>query len=105
MTASARFAFGHPRGGDNARQLAVGADVDMQKLMGLTGGALHVEFTDRSGRDLANDTIKHNCAVAQEIYGGGQPFELTTLTGRVAVRDTLASFFCETSFLPLSFGS
>jgi porin len=70
---------GAGQGSDYAGQLAVGADVDMQKLMGLTGGTVHVELTDRSGRDLANDTI-NNSVAAQEIYGGGQTYELTTLT-------------------------
>jgi len=70
---------GARQGGDYAGQLALGADVDLQKLMGLTGGAFHVELTDRQGRDLANDTI-NNSVAAQEIYGGGQTYYLTTLT-------------------------
>ena len=70
---------GERQGGAYAGQLAIGADVDMQKLMGLTGGALQIEFTDRTGRDLANDSI-NNSVAAQEIYGGGQTYYLTTLT-------------------------
>jgi porin len=70
---------GARQGGAYAGQLALGADVDLQKLMGLSGGAFHVEFTDRRGRDLANVTI-NNSVAAQEIYGGGQTYYLTTLT-------------------------
>jgi porin len=70
---------GARQGADYAGQLALGADVDLKKLFGLDGGTFHVELTDRSGRDLSNDTI-NNSVAAQEIYGGGQTFFLTTLT-------------------------
>jgi len=70
---------GERQGGAYAGQLAIGADVDMQKLMGVNGGSLQIEFTDRTGRDLASDSINSSVA-AQEIYGGGQTYYLTTLT-------------------------
>jgi porin len=47
--------------------------------MGVSGGSLHVGFTDRSGRNLVNDTVD-NSVSTQEIYGGGQTWQLTTLT-------------------------
>jgi porin len=70
---------GEHQGGAFAGQLAIGADVDMQKLMGVNGGTMQIEFTDRSGRDLSNDSINNSVSV-QEIYGGGQTYNLTTLT-------------------------
>jgi porin len=70
---------GAGQGGEFAGTFAIGADVDLQKLMGLTGGAFHIEFTDRQGRNLANDTINSSVSV-QENYGGGQTYFLTTLT-------------------------
>lgn len=76
------------QGGDFAGQAAVGADVDLHKLIGLTGSALHVELTDRQGLNLANELINNSVAV-QEIYGGGQTWFLTTLTYEQKLLDGL----------------
>ncbi|GLR68859.1 porin [Acidocella aquatica] len=70
---------GVKQGSAYADQAAFGADADLQKLVGWQGGTLHLELTNRDGRDLANDTI-NNSVAAQQIYGGGQTYNLTTLT-------------------------
>lgn len=79
----AEFA-GNPSGGaaqgsDYADQVAAGADIDLQKLVGWQGGALHIEFTNRDGLSQAADVI-NNSVATQQIYGGGQTYNLTTLT-------------------------
>jgi porin len=70
---------GAAQGGAFAGQVAGGVDADLQKLVGLTGGALHVQLTDRQGQNLANTAINNSVSV-QEIYGAGQTWYLTTLT-------------------------
>ena len=70
---------GAKQGTDYADQAALGADIDLQKLMQVYGGSLHIELTNRDGRNLASDTI-NNSVAAQQIFGGGQTQMLTTLT-------------------------
>ena len=70
---------GAEQGSDYADQAAAGADIDLHKLIDLEGGYFHIEFTNRDGRDLVNDTVNNSVAV-QQIYGGGQTYMLTTLT-------------------------
>ncbi len=70
---------GAAQGSDYADQVAAGADIDLQKLAGWQGGALHIEFTNRDGQNQAADVI-NNSVATQQIYGGGQTYNLTTLT-------------------------
>ncbi len=70
---------GEHQGSDYADQVAAGADIDLQKLVGWQGGALHIEFTNRDGRSQGADVI-NNSVATQQIYGGGQTYNLTTLT-------------------------
>lgn len=70
---------GAAQGSDYADQVAAGADVDLQKLVGWQGGALHIEFTNRDGNNQAADVI-NNSVATQQIFGGGQTYYLTTLT-------------------------
>lgn len=70
---------GQKQGGDYAGELNFGATIDLQKLAGVTGGSLHVLFTQRHGRANAFDDI-NNSVSTQQIYGGGQTFQLTELT-------------------------
>jgi porin len=70
---------GARQGADFTGELNLGADVDLNKLAGVQGGALHVLFTDRAGNNLASKAINNSVSV-QQIYGGGQTYQLTILT-------------------------
>jgi porin len=65
------FSGGKRIGGDYAQQFAVGMDVDMGKVAGLTGGTFHVSLSAREGRSTTADYIGNRIAV-QEIYGDGE---------------------------------
>lgn len=70
---------GAAQGSDYADQVAAGADIDLQKLANWQGGALHIEFTNRDGHSQGADVI-NNSVATQQIYGGGQTYNLTTFT-------------------------
>jgi porin len=75
---------GNPSGGlrqgtQYAQQIDFGADLDLEKLVDLKGGQIHVTFTDRQGQSLAADDIGNLISV-QEIFGGGQNFRLAELS-------------------------
>src|ERR1700735_816296 len=70
---------GERQGADFTGELNLGADFDMEKLVGLNGGTIHVLFTDRAGNDLASKAINNSVSV-QQIFGGGQTYQLTTFT-------------------------
>ncbi|MDR3516041.1 MAG: carbohydrate porin [Azospirillaceae bacterium] len=57
-------------------ELSLGAVFDMDKLAGISGGALHVTATDRAGNNLAARDIGNSISV-QQIYGQGQTYKLT----------------------------
>lgn len=74
----------NPSGGlrqnqDYADQIDLGVDLDMQKLAGVEGAAIHVTLSNRTGRDLSIDALGNN-VLTQEIYGGGQTLKLSELT-------------------------
>ena len=69
---------GHRQGSDYADELNIGADVNMQTLAGIPGGALHVTVTGRTGRDISIDDVGNNM-LANQIYGG-QGIRLSELT-------------------------
>lgn len=73
------FSGGKRIGGDYAQQLAVGADLDMGNLVGLTGGTVHISFNLREGRSTTSDFIGNKIAV-QEIYGDGNNFRFAELS-------------------------
>ena len=70
---------GRRQGSEYTDQLSFGGDADLQKLIGLEGGAFHLQFSNRDGRNLAGDTINNSVSV-QQLYGGGQTLLLSTLT-------------------------
>ncbi|HWU01755.1 MAG TPA: carbohydrate porin [Novosphingobium sp.] len=51
-----------------AGQVYVGADVDLGRVAGVTGGSLHVAVTNRHGPSLSNIALGNNTSV-QEIWG------------------------------------
>ena len=70
---------GERQGADFTGELNLGANVDLDKLVGLEGGTIQVLFTDRAGNDLADKAINNSVSV-QQIYGGGQTYQLTIFT-------------------------
>ncbi len=75
---------GNPTGGlkqatQYAQQIDFGADLDMAKLASISGGQIHVTFSDRAGNSLS-DLDLGALAEVQEIFGGGQNFRLAILT-------------------------
>ena len=77
--AAANPAGGYKQGADFAGQILIGADVDLQQLLGIPGSLFHVTLTERMGQSLARDTIGNSFDV-QEVYGGGQTWRLGELT-------------------------
>lgn len=69
---------GLKQGADYADELNLGADVNMQTLAGIPGGAMHITVSGRTGRDISIDTIGNN-VLANQIYGG-QGIRLSELT-------------------------
>lgn len=73
----------NPVGGESqaaryTQQVDFGADIDLGRLMDLSGGKVEITFTDRAGRSLSADAIGNQFA-AQELYGAGQNFRLAEL--------------------------
>lgn len=58
-------------GTDYAHQLSAGADIDWDKIAGLTGFSTHTVLVERAGRNASNDYIGDHVLQAQEIYGAG----------------------------------
>jgi porin len=69
---------GERQGADIAGEFNIYTNFDLGKIVGLQGGAVHVLFTDRAGNNLAANSINNSVSV-QQIYGGGQTYQLTTL--------------------------
>ena len=66
------------RGGGYTQQIRVGADFDLDKLAGWTGGILHLTFNDRRGKGVSSDVVGNRLPI-QEAYGG-QYTRLTELS-------------------------
>ena len=60
---------GRARGSTHAQQLRLGADLDMDRIAGWSGGTLHVTINDRRGAGVSADYIGNRLPV-QEVYGG-----------------------------------
>ncbi|WP_375194306.1 carbohydrate porin [Sphingobium sp.] len=69
----------------HAGQIYVGADLDLDRMFGIGGGALHVAVTNRHGHNLAAMAIGNNTSV-QEIYGT-QNTHLAILTWQQTLLD------------------
>jgi porin len=70
---------GKRQGNGYAQQLAFGSDIDMNKLAGLGGGTLRINFTAREGRSTSTDYIGNEISV-QETYGAGENFRLAEIS-------------------------
>ena len=97
-----------------ADQLALGATLDLQKLLGWAGGSFQITVTDRNGRSLSKDAQLHDLQQVQEVYGRGQTWRLTQMwldqrfgggwdwkLGRLPLDDDFASYGCD--FMNLTF--
>ncbi len=95
-------------------QFDVGALLDMEKLAGITGGAVRATVTWRRGYNLTADAGLGLLLQAQEVYGRGQTVRLTQLwweqkigertevkLGRTSPGEDFAVFSCH--FMNLSF--
>lgn len=95
-------------------QFDVGALLDMEKLAGITGGAMQATVTWRRGYDLTTDAGLNTLQQVQEIYGRGQTVRLTQWwweqkigtraelkLGRTNPGEDFAAFSCH--FMNLSF--
>lgn len=60
-------------------QLDAGALLDLDKLVGLTGGAFQATLTWRRGRNLTADAGIDSLQQVQEVYGRGQTLRVTQL--------------------------
>lgn len=60
---------GVKRGSAYTQQIRLGADVDMDRIMGWKGAKLHVTLNDRRGIGISSDYIGNRLPV-QEAYGG-----------------------------------
>ncbi|MBB3348383.1 carbohydrate porin [Sphingomonas sp. BK069] len=95
-------------------QFDVGALLDLDKLVGLTGGAFQATVTWRRGYDLTTDAGLKTLQQVQEVYGRGQTVRLTQFwweqklgehvemkVGRTNAGEDFAAFSCH--FMNLSF--
>ena len=62
---------GRRLGVDFAYQIGLQADVDWQKLAGVSGFSTHTVFVNRGGRNTSADYIGDNVIQAQKIFGAG----------------------------------
>src|SRR5215469_2530794 len=62
------FSGGRRTGGDYAQQWTWGMDLDMGKVVGLTGGTFHLKFNQTQGRSTRADFIGNRLSV-QTIFG------------------------------------
>src|SRR5579884_3920320 len=60
------------------QEVAFGADLDLNRLVGDPGAGVRITFTDRVGRSLSADAIGNLFAV-QQLYGAGQDFRIVEL--------------------------
>jgi porin len=70
---------GAKQGADYAGKLYAGVTFDMQKLVGIKGGYIHVLMTDDEGRSLSTDTINTDLST-QNLFAGSQTYQLAVLT-------------------------
>lgn len=66
--AAANATGGLRQAGAYTGQIYMGADFDMDRIMGVQGGTIHVAVTNRHGKSLSNIAIGNNTSV-QEVWG------------------------------------
>lgn len=90
-------------------QWLVGADLNLEKLLGWNGAIFHLMVTDREGRDLGADAHIGNNQLIQEVYGRGQTVHLTKFSieqklfgdrltlnfGRLGIGSDFGAFSCD----------
>lgn len=73
----------NPAGGQRqsaryTQQVDFGADLDLNRLIGVQGATVQITFNDRVGRSLSADAIGNLFSV-QQLYGDGQNFRIVDL--------------------------
>ncbi len=90
-------------------QVAVGATLDLEKLITLPNSLLQITYTERAGRNLVEDAGLDTLQLVQEVYGRGQTVRLTQFYlehrffndlinlrwGRSSMGDSFAVFSCD----------
>ena len=77
---------GMRQGAAYTEQVDVGADLDLDKLIGMPNAKLQVTVTQRAGQSLASIAIGSYISV-QEIYGAGQNVRLAQLSYEQSLMD------------------
>jgi porin len=68
---AAIVAGGQRQGIDYTSQIGLSVDLDGQKLLGLTGFALHAAIVQLNGRSSSADFLHDDLDAVQQIFGGG----------------------------------
>jgi porin len=68
---AAIVAGGQRQGIDYTSQIGLSVDLDGQKLLGLTGFALHAAIVQLNGRSSRADFLHDDLDAVQQIFGGG----------------------------------
>ena len=90
-------------------QFALGTTLDLNRLLGWSGGTFQLTYTHRAGRNLSSDANLDTLQQVQEVYGRGQTWLLTQFwfnqdfmdglvqwkIGRVTVGEDFANFSCD----------
>jgi porin len=106
---------GERRATRTAGQLALGTQIDLDRLWGWRGGKLDAIVTFRHGHNLSDDAFLQTLQQVQEVYGRNQTWRITRLSytqalfderlhvtfGRLPVNAHFAAFSCD--FMNLTF--
>ncbi len=90
-------------------QFALGTTLDLNQLVGWSGGIFQLTYSHRNGRNLSSDANLGTLQQVQEVYGRGQTWRLTQFwlnqdfmdgliqwkIGRVTVGEDFANFSCD----------
>ncbi|MDR3532190.1 MAG: carbohydrate porin [Rhodopila sp.] len=83
---------GTAEAGAYTQQFDFGADLDLDKLIGLQGGTVQITFVDRGGASLSAEALGNNLFPVQELYGAGNNFRLTDLNYQQNLLDDKITF-------------
>jgi porin len=70
---------GREQGFDYDQQFILGTKLDLQKLFGLNGAFIHLEVTDRAGRNAGSDLVGSKIEPLND-FGSGENFRLSNMS-------------------------
>ena len=70
---------GREQGDDYDQQAILGADFNLQKLLGLNGALFHLYISDRAGRNIASDKVGSTIQPLND-FGSGENFRLSIMS-------------------------